>query len=249
MEKSVPIKLKKTKNNYLLFFGEEKLVVTEEIVIKYRLFNKKVILDSEISILKKENILAIEYLKIVKLLLRTRKTEKEIILRLQKKGISHEEIIAKLKFLKLLDDDKYFNLLSENLFSRGKGPKYIKQKLLLKGCQEEKISDLLKKFNFDDAVKKFCQKNQFKFKDEPVLRQKQKLFALGLRNGFSLDSLTSFINKLTLIDDSFVYLKKRLFLEFDENDKNKIIKKYMRKGFSYESVIKIIEEIKDEKNK
>lgn len=112
-----------------------------------------------------------------------------------------EEIITKLKHLKLIDDEDFARQwIAHRSFGRPAGKSFLKMELRKKGIDKEIIDRLLTEertaASEEILAVKLCQKYLPRFKDLPVLEQKNKLYGLLVRKGFSSSTAEEVIAKL-----------------------------------------------------
>lgn len=132
-------------------------------------------------------------LKYISLRLKTEKQMKEY---LQKKGFGEQSIllaIQKLKDYGYLNDDYFAKTLTQTL-SLNKGKRFIKQDLLKKGINYQKLDNYVEDLDESLACKEVYQK-WIKNKKLPLeIKDKEKLYRFLMSRGFEWDTIKNVIN-------------------------------------------------------
>lgn len=105
-------------------------------------------------------------------------------------GIIVSSVMAKLADYSLLNDTEFAASWIRDRLGKGKGARVIEQELRRKGVAAEIINGQLKNLdqnNVTESAKKIVTKKLLLWKDEPLLKQKQKAFRLLLSRGFPLE--------------------------------------------------------------
>ena len=258
------IEIKKTKRNrYLLIISnnekEEKHVVSENIIIKYNLLTPRELSNYEYKTITKVKIEDLLYEKALVFIDFKMRTISEVKKRLRKE-IEDEEIINKL--IKRLKEDKYLNddfyvksYLNEKLEYDLVGPRNIKEKLILKGVHYDLIDQHLikyeEKFQYDKIDQIIKNETKFKIKKpykKAYLSLKKKLVSKGFSLNIIESSLISHADEIReVIDEEPLLMKElgKLIKKYDVTkyeDKNKVIKALLSKGFDYELIKKRLKE-------
>lgn len=236
---------KKGKLFQILFDNGKELMLSEDIYTDFYFYIGKEIDNSEfLEIEYKENISKYR-VYCVNLLLKRDYSVKQIREKLKKKNLNEnqiESVICYLKDLCLLDDDKYYRNLIFSLESKGYGYYYIVSKiddyvyLYDENVEKEKINKIL-----DNLVKKYSSYN--------FDRMKKSVHNSLVLLGYKEDIIKYVLNK---IDDSFSVddkdkLKRDFFkttYKFSKSEilmrKDKIIRKLIMHGYSYNDIIDVI---------
>ncbi len=246
-------KIKKLKKvgMYEVLIDSEKLVVSDEIIVKYSLINDRILSYDEYQEIRKditnENILRKVYNYIsfqnrsmweVENYLREQNCENELI----------NKIIIKLIEKEFIDDDRYSLLLLESAKRNLKGPAYYEMKIKEKHIyiiyeytkeDEEKV--------IDEKIAKIYNLNSTK----PVIKQKQLLYQKLIRDGFTSSLVNKKINCVEFIDNSNEKISddvRKAYNRYNNkgnNWKNKMISSLLNKGYNYNDIIKSFNEIKE----
>lgn len=129
-------------------------------------------------------------------------SEKDILKKLEKRYNKEEsqEVLEYLLNLRYIDDEKYAKSFINSKYKAGYGPRYIQQKLYLKGIRkslEEIEGNLLDgdKILFDKSIittgDKYLRKQRIT--DQKKLRE--RLFRHLVSKGFSYEEIKSYINR------------------------------------------------------
>lgn len=246
--------IKKNKDKYTIVIDSKKLNVTEDDILKFDLFIGKELNEAEYLDL----IDSIQYnmllSKTLKYITYQPRSKKEIDVYFKKCDVNEK---IKDKVLNILIEYKYINddELAESIYEyekniKKKGPKAIKQKLLLKGVSKEKIMELISLYdekmeseNIEYIVDKEVKKNQ-RF---PIKKRKRIILDKLIRDGFSQDLVYDKVEGLKLEDESYSELlkevdklKKKYCKEKSFQAKQKIINNLINKGFEYSMICKVL---------
>lgn len=252
------LKLTKTKKNKKILvetsIGEYKL--SEDTIIKFLVlkgktftldeFNK--IIDSE-----KTNDLFNKVLNYISYQMRS---EYEIEKYLLDKDASSEEIVAiieKLKEFGYLNDEELANYVFDLVVRNQKGPKVLENKLQEKRINSLIIKEYLEKYTYSleyEVISSSLEKIKNRKSDEPIKKQKQSIYNKLLRDGFSSNVINNIISELKLIDNSSENLEKeieKLLYKYrsleKKEQKQKMIRSLINKGYEYSEIIKKLENI------
>ncbi len=131
------------------------------------------------------------------------RSEKELFLRLKKKGFQEGIIEQTLIFLKeksFIDDNLFAKSWIESRLKRPFGLRRIKQELKLKGLNKEiidtKIEEAKKNYIEEDCVRRIAQDKFDKLKGIEPFSAKRRLYAFLLRRGFSPEIVIDVVNQL-----------------------------------------------------
>jgi len=258
------VEIKKTrKNRYLLIIIknnlEEKHIVSENIIIKYNLLTPRELSSYEYKTITKVKIEEFLYEKALGFIDFKMRTISEVKKRLRKEVEDEElinKIIKRLKNDKFLNDDFYVKTyFNEKLEYALVGPGYIKEKLILKGVHYDLIDQYLIKFTEKYQYDKIYQiiNNETKYKIKKTYKKtylslKRKLITKGFSLNIIESSLLSNIDRIKSVIDEEPLLKRELKSLLKKyniakyEDKSKIIKSLLNKGFDYELIKKSVKE-------
>lgn len=241
--------LLKVKNNDEL----ETYLVYENAIIKHGFLSPRELTLKEYKIIKQDKTNDQLYEKALKYINYKMRTVSEVKKHL-KKDVKDEaamnKIISKLKSNGYLNDDFYAKTyMNEKIDYDLVGPRYIKEKLILKGIHYDIIDANLINYKEENQFDKVFEliKKETKYKIKKPYRKaymslKQKLVNKGFSLGVIESSLLSNIDliKGCIDEDSLILreienLKKRYDLRKYE-DKSKITKSLLSKGFNYETI-------------
>ena len=146
-------------------------------------------------------------------------------------------IIKKLEQEKYLNDEKYIEyFINDAIKFNTDGPSKIKQKLLLKGVEENKIELYLGNINaeiWQEKIKKIIEKKiKGNHRDSESLL-KNKLMNYCLEKGYSKDLINPLINDLEIPRDNTILLKEK------EKLQRKLERKFKGESLTYQIKIKL----------
>ncbi len=261
------LEIKRTKRNrYLLIISiddqEEKHIVSENIIIKYNLLTPRELSKYEYKTISRVKIEDLLYEKALVFIDFKMRTISEVKKRLRKE-VEDEELINKM--IKRLKEDKYLNddfyvktYLNEKIEYDLVGPRNIKDKLIQKGIHYDLIDQHLikyeEKFQYDKIDQIIKNETKFKIKKpykKAYLSLKQKLVSKGFSLNIIESSLISHASEIKEVIDEEPLLKReldKLIKKYDLTkfeDKNKVIKALLSKGFDYELIKKSVKEGED----
>jgi len=131
------------------------------------------------------------------------RSEKELFLRLKKKGFQEQVIKQTLAFLKekkFIDDNLFAKSWIESRLKRPLGLRRIREELKLKGLAEEiiesKINQAKKDYSEEDCVRKIAQDKFDKLKGVEPFNAKRRVYGFLLRRGFSPEIVIDVVNQL-----------------------------------------------------
>lgn len=160
-------KRQKNKNVRMIFLNDEySFDISEEVYIKYNLYEKSEITDSEILEIKNRQMLADAKKEALRFVEARIRTEKEVFKKLVFKGYEDDtagEAVDELKSLGYLDDREYARkYISDKIKLNPKSKELIKKELMSKGISRETAQNALNECHLDDlsvavalAAKKF----------------------------------------------------------------------------------------------
>lgn len=249
------------KNILLVFQDDSKLELDEKIFSDFYLYPGKILNEEELSLIKKEIHLSNAKNYALSLLSKRMYSEKEIKEKLKSKNflnIEIQEILSNLISSKLIDDQKYAIIIKEELDHKLYGQNKIKNYLRQKGISEKMIDKL--EFNQENEEKKIIEylkkikqpnnKSEIKFKNDVISKLTQ--------NGFSYNHISNVVNLhqdiFTLHNQKeilFNFLEKYVIIHkvdlCDYDQKQKVIKRYLNRGFSLNEINETIRRLIDGK--
>lgn len=257
------IKIKSIKklrgNRYSIEIAEndtvEKHILNENTLIKHSLLSTKELTKEEYKNIVKDNEYETLYLKAIHFISYQMRSISEVKKHLRK-DTKNEALINKI--IKELKDNRYVDdihfvteFVNQKLEYDLVGPRYIKEKLIGKGIHFDLIADALLQYNSDLEFSKIDEiiKNETKYKinkpyQKAYLSIKQKLINKGFSLNIVESSLISHKDDIKeMIDENHLLQKEisKIIDKYDLNDyeqKNKLIKKLMTKGYNYEVIKK-----------
>lgn len=247
------VEVKKNRKKYLVSTLNNDYSFEEDTIIKYGIFKNKEFTKDELeNIIRDDQKNKILNIALFYLSFRNR-TVFEVYTYLRKKDYSEQlvlSIIDRLKDLEYLNDRSFSLELIDYYIRINKGPKVIIEKLKQKGIDELIINETMVLYD-DETVKNVIQtiieKNINNNIQEPIKKQKQKLYNKLLRDGFSGSVILSMINQFEFIEDCEENLikeiekSKKRYSKYDEKImKNKIITSLLNKGYEYNVIKKYL---------
>jgi len=132
------------------------------------------------------------------------RSEKELTLRLKRKGFALDLIQAALRFLRekrFIDDKSFARLWTQARLRRPFGPARIKQELKIKGISSEIIEEILKEqlqhYDENELILALAKKRLLHLKGLPREKRRQRLYAYLVRRGFSPEKSIEALYALT----------------------------------------------------
>ena len=239
------------------FEDQTSLELANDTFTHFYLYEGKILDETEIKKIKEVDAISSSRKYCLNLLSRKMYTEKEIKDKLYSRKCTKKQIENIINYLKdnnFINDQKYLNLLMEEYSFKNYGKNKIIHTLEQKGFEKSLIQTIF--FDEDDEEEKA--KNIIveyinKSKNKSFLKLKSDAYNFLMTNGFtsSVASKTlALVEKLASKEDDFDILLKSLEkyviihqvdLE-DSTQKEKVIKRFMAKGFSYKDIDKCIKE-------
>ena len=173
--------IKKVKDKYKITLGDESVLVTEETVLKFRLFNPKEL--DNLDEIKKYDLFESYKNKAISYQVKYAKNSKEVINYLLDKGLDYKEskeIVDDLINKKILNDQIIANNLASSLARNSNGLLMIKMKLKNKLFDDEVIDIAINQITIEDynyGLEKIIDKanNKYsKLEDDYIRRNKIK---------------------------------------------------------------------------
>jgi len=108
-----------------------------------------------------------------------------------------EKVLDRLKELNYLNDQKFIDDYVQNRINLSpRGHLLIKRELTLKGVKEDLIDKKFRKDLFDEFIvaKNLLMKKAHKWKNDIMIKQRQKAYRLLASKGFRVDTIYSVLN-------------------------------------------------------
>lgn len=248
------IHIRKTgKNKYEIELENKKIKTYDTIMLKYQLLLKKDINEELLETIEKETRNAEKYEKVVALINRKLRSEKEITSFLKKQGISSEEqkeMIEKLKAIGLLNEQTYIEAyIHHRMNLSNDGPNKIKEDLLKENFDESLITTYLEKIEASEIYEKMRKLIEKKIKmnhKHSTEYLKQKITEEMIYLGYDKDLIEEILNHKEI--DHTQILKqeiKKLYQKYQkkENCIFLIRQKLYQKQYSIEEINQALEEL------
>ena len=248
-------KIKKISGNrYKIFFDNIVIVTYDDVILNNDLLYKKSI-DKNLydKILLETNYYDI-YNKTVKYIMKRRRSEKNIIIYLNKFNLNEKDkskIINKLKDINLINDKEYCKAyINDRVYLYKEGINKIKQDLIKEGISIDMIDKELQYFDkgiMDEKLEKLIIKKIRTNKKYSNYYLKQKIFNEMINLGYDKQDVLRIIDN-NIIDDSevlnneFNKVYNQLKSKYSGVElNNKIIKKLITRGFSINEINRLLE--------
>ena len=230
------IKYKKgKKNTYEIFFDDNSsTTLYDDVIIKYNLLVNKTLDEKKFEEIFLYNIFLDNYYKSIKYINKKMRTELEIRKYLSKNNVTDNDIE---KIVELLYKDGYLNnerylqaYINDQYNLTSNGPLKVQKELISLGYEQEEISKLLYKLDWNNRIEKIINKkikNNTKMSNNNL---KNKVLNDIIKLGYEKERILDYLNHVNLNSDEN-NLKKEL---------NKIYKKYSLKYKGNELEFKII---------
>ncbi len=233
------------KNKYKVYFDNNEIILFEDVILKYDLLLLK---DVSLELLDKiidENKFYEAYDMSLNYIETKMRNKSEIIKYLKRKDYSDElinKVISKLVDLKILDDKLYIQaFINDKINLSNDGPYKIKKSLLELEFNENEIDNYLN--NFDESIwenklikivnkKKRLMDNKSYYMF--ITKLKNDLFNLGYDKYMIDNILVNIKYESNALEKDYNRALKKY------NDKNKIINYLLRKGYNYDEIMNIL---------
>lgn len=251
---------KKGKNNQYKIFLENnsELTLYDEIILKYNLLLKKELTKKEVVEIIKENQHLSCYFTALSYLNYKSRSKKEIREYLKKKNYSSQDIENAIKLLeekKLINESEYLKLyIRDQVHLTNNGPKKITRKLIDLGFLEEEIQEELFKISkevWKEKLEKIITKKIKANKKDSVNKAKDKIVIYCLNEGFQKEDILAILDtyevpeNTSALEKEALKLYKKLSIKYQGSELIYQIKgRLFRKGFSYEEIERVLENIK-----
>ncbi|MBL1225184.1 recombination regulator RecX [Enterococcus sp. BWR-S5] len=245
---------------YLIWLSSgEKLRVSEDILVKYRLLKDQEVSEELIAEIKKAGSydvglqLALHYLSYQ---LRTKKEIRDYLREKEVAQQDREKIVAQLQEMQLLDDYLYSESYVRTVMKTSdKGPSQIAQQLKQKGIEEEAVQQGLALYTENEQLltaSKAAEKGMRRYRDKSFKDALQKTKMYLIQRGFSKDIADQAMTELEFEKDEeqeLEQLKKqgdRLWARHHKLEPGKrslkIRQSLYQKGFDYDLISQFISE-------
>lgn len=254
-----PCKRNKERSN-IYIDNEFAFAVSNEIIYKFHLKIKNNI-DIELmnEIIQEDNYIkgkeiALKYIE------RSYKTENEVRKKLLDKEYGEETVDRIIEFLSrynFVNDNEYVErYLKEKL--KTYGYKYVYNKLIQKGIDRNNIERVYENYNKDEEAIGAYELGKNKYKsliksEDTYLKAYKKLYDFLMRKGYSNTLVKSIVesicNKEDFLtdenDDKMKDIAKKKYLKV--KDKNKTMTYLISKGYDFDKVKKVVDELSNER--
>lgn len=235
---------KDKQNKYKVRIDDEDYVLYDDVIIKYNLLMTKEIDKTVFLEMLKYNEELTSYYESIKYINRKLRSEKEVIMYLEKKGIDKKIItktINKLIETKYLNDDLYFKAyFNDQINLSNNGPKKIKLNLLKLGFKESDIDKRIMDYPEDiwlTKIEKYIEKKIKNNHNASDAMLKRKVLTDLINLGYEKEMIESVLNSYKIDDKDILkkeYLKAKMKYEKKYNgyELTQKIREYLyRKGF------------------
>lgn len=229
------------KNKYKVFFSNNvELILYEDIILKYNLLTNKNLSLKELDELIEDNKYYEAYYLSINYIIYRKRCIKEIRDYLEKKDFEEKYInfvIEKLKEENVLNDKDYISsFINDKVSLSLDGPYKIKRALINLGFNEEDIDNYLSIIDnkiWEEKIEKIVQKKTKSTKNKSkymfISKLKTDLFNLGYNEELIKNNIENIDYESNIKNDYLKATKKH-------KDKNKIKAYLLRKGYSYEEI-------------
>ena len=246
-------------NKYKIYIDGESIITYDNVILENNLLYKKNIgIGLYNKILSDTKYFDI-YNKIVKFILKKRRSEKEINLYLIKNEVSDNDrnkIIVKLKEINLINDIEYCKAyINDKIYLSKDGINKIKKDLLNQSISIDIIENEFRNVDidvFDDRLKKLIVKKIKCNKKYSNNFLKQKILNEMINLGYNKDNVLKIINDNIEFDNNILerelnkiynkLSKKYIGIELE----NKLKQKLIQKGFKVEEINKLLQKKAEE---
>ena len=248
--KIISIKKLKKIGMYELTTSMDKIEVSDDIIVKFRL-EKDLEIDSTLyKKIKKENEKRNIFFKVCNYISYGMRSEYEIYKYLEERDVSQADIIKiikELKDLNMVDDEMLAKFILDSTIRNKKGPKVFYNKLFERRLKVNKDDFIYDEDMEEEVLDVVIPKLVDKKTNLPIKKQKEQLYQKLIRDGFSgsliekkINSISFTSNALDYLDNEIKKLKKKYEKLPDDDKQTKIIQSLMRKGYEYSDIKKVI---------
>lgn len=252
---------KKLKNNsYKITFQDsiEECILYDEVILKYNLLVKKDISKKELEECQKENERFSCYYKAIQYLTHKSHSKKEVYDYLKKQKYKEKDIHYTLQLLeekKLINDEVYLQMfINDQIHLTNNGPKKIMRKLMDLGFTENKINEVLSQVPTDvwqEKLEHIITKKINANKKDGINKIKEKIIYSCMNEGYQKEDILSILENKKMPENTDALLKEIQKLYKKLSDKYmgstltyQIKGRLLQKGFSYEKIEEVLEDIK-----
>lgn len=248
--------VKPVKKNFLVVLKkdkEEEYIVSEELLIEFRLLKGKELSEAEYKKFKEAYKSDELYQKILHFALYKQRCSQDIETYLTKKSIFGSEqayYLEKLKKARILDDESYTkNFVHEALEFKRLGINKIIYDLRMKNLDEtlyQPIIDQISTKQIQDNIEYLYQKKLGQSKNKSLSRTIQDIKQFIIRKGYDYELVNAIINQHKeeiastiseedALDRDYLLAKKKYSKDKSKYSKN-ILSSLLRKGYSYNKI-------------
>lgn len=260
---------KKNKGRYNIFldYGQGEAYgfsVDEDILVKYRLQKNMELDEATIEAMKQTDEIHKFYTLAINYLSYRMRSEKEIRDYLNDKEADPEhinEIVARLKKEKLLDDQEFANsLVRTRIMTSSKGPLLLKKELIEKGVNKSQAEVALEYFTFDkqyEKAMKFAEKKMKNDGKKSFRQQIQNVQQTLMQKGYQGEVVQEVLANLPEEENeesewqAAVLQGEKILRKYQQKAegyelKQKVKSAMYRKGFTFDVIDRFLEEYCDE---
>lgn len=252
--------IKKLKDNkYKIIINDECITTYDNVILDNNLLYKKEIdINMYNKIIEDTNYYDV-YNKVVKYILKKRRSEKEILKYLNKFDLDEDKInktILKLKELNLINDIEFCRaFINDNVYLSKKGLNKIRIELLEQDIPIDVIEEEMSKIDCDiinQRLEKLIVKKINYNRKYSNNFLKQKILNEMINLGYSKDKILEIIdknmdNEETIIQKEFDKIYDKLKIKYNGVElKSKLKQKLLSKGFELDKINKLIQEKTEE---
>lgn len=244
----------------ILLDNNDKINISSSTYSDYYLYKGKELSIKELGLIKKANEISKLKQYVTDLLIRKMYSRQEIINKLRKKQANEETInliVNDLKQKNLINDAKYRDILVEEYNYKNYGINKIKHCLLEKGIEKNLVEQV--KVNIDEELRKADNSLKEFIKarnNKSYSKLKESSYNYLITKGFQIDVVSETLSNMSSyasVENDKSILQKALekyviMHRIDLSDieaKEKIIKRYKSKGFSFNLIIECLKEIEN----
>ncbi|MCA1024146.1 recombination regulator RecX [Halobacillus litoralis] len=260
---------KKNKARYNIFLDEGRgeeygFSVDEDVLIKHKLQKNMELDDAAVQALIQSDNLHKSYTLAINYLSYRMRSEKEIRDYLTEKETDPEqldEIIQRLKNERLLNDQEFArSLVRTRVTTSSKGPLMVKKELIEKGVHDQIAADALHHYSFDEQFEKALKFAEKKMRNDGRKSYKQQIQNVQqtlMQKGFTGDVIKEVLTQLPDEENedaewqAVVHQGEKLLRKYASKAegyelKQKVKSGLYRKGFTFDSIDRFMEEYIEE---
>ncbi|WP_152658567.1 recombination regulator RecX [Oceanobacillus sp. CFH 90083] len=256
---------KKQKHRFNIFLNtptgdEYGFSVDEDILIKFRLEKGMELSEDRIETLKEQDNLHKVYTLTIHFLSYRIRSEKEVVMYLQKKEVEEEQIaviMQRLRKEKLLDDQQFADMfVRSRMNTSSKGPKIIEQELFEKGIGGQIAGNALEQYTpalQREKIQKLLEKKIKQTSKDSFQKQINKAKNMILQKGFDQQLILAAIQSMNQEEDTdqeweaLKYQGEKLYQKQVKKYegfqlKQKVTEGLYRKGFHFDMIQEFVNE-------